>query len=119
LCVAFGYSSKLQGAIRELEEESSLNLRDPKLAHLIPAQDTTPFKVFHTGTGKTVKVFLITDPDSLILEHTLVHGLTCKSLIDNKQTPHLLGCPEIDSFKWITKDEAKAMVFKSQRVLFE
>jgi hypothetical protein len=48
-----------------------------------------------------------------------VRKLRCSSLIDNGGTPHLVGQPEIDDFRLVSWSEAKELVFRSQRVIFE
>jgi len=63
------------------------------------------------------KVFLIEDNEKKLINSGI--ELKCTSLIDNQKTPHLIGCPEIDAFMWVTKDEAHKMVFPSQKILFE
>jgi len=44
--------------------------------------------------------------------------LKCTSLIDNVRTPHLIGLPEMDAFMWVTSEDARKMVFKTQQYMF-
>lgn len=87
-------------AYREFKEETSIDLK--KLGVSISFLSSYEMK------DKTVKVY------SAECDAKLLEGITpiCESLV----LPH--GFPEIDDYKFATVEEARALVYKSQKHLF-
>jgi len=62
---------------------------------------------------------LLDDKEGVLITSNI--KFTCSSLIDNPpaKLAHRKGAPEIDAYRWVTSQEAKKMVMKSQRGLFD
>lgn len=95
---------EIEAAIRELKEETGISILD-----FVDIDKTMkPFNTYQLKK-KTVKVFFAEDISGLLLNQPL----QCNSFVP------VLGYPEMDAFKWVTKEEARNMVFISQKHLFE
>eukprot|EP01117_Protostelium_nocturnum_P008873 TRINITY_DN3182_c0_g1_i2.p1 TRINITY_DN3182_c0_g1~~TRINITY_DN3182_c0_g1_i2.p1 ORF type:complete len:194 (-),score=38.11 TRINITY_DN3182_c0_g1_i2:38-619(-) len=109
--------SLIEAAIRELKEETSIDLDKDRLKLLVPKEKRTemkPFCNYTTGMGKLVHVFLLDDPEGLLGEEKL----ECTSMIENPDMPHLNGAPEMDAFMFVERHDAYKMVFKNQKFIF-
>lgn len=93
-------------AIRETYEETNINLKDfPKLLSNVK---THVFE-FNTFSKKHVKVYLIQDEEGLLQNCSL----KCNSWVES------LSIPEVDAFQWVSIEEARKMVLKPQKWMFE
>eukprot|EP01117_Protostelium_nocturnum_P015923 TRINITY_DN6206_c0_g1_i1.p1 TRINITY_DN6206_c0_g1~~TRINITY_DN6206_c0_g1_i1.p1 ORF type:complete len:183 (-),score=61.42 TRINITY_DN6206_c0_g1_i1:134-682(-) len=106
--------SLIEAAIRELQEETGIDLNSDRLQYLLPKEAREELKPYHiyTTRRKIVHVFLLDDPKGLLEEVKL----ECTSLIGSSH--HLEGEPEMDSYMYVDRYYAKRMVFKNQRHLF-
>lgn len=95
---------EIEAAIRELKEETDISILD----FVDIDRKIEPLNVYSIKK-KTIKVFFAEDPNGLLL----THPLKCNSFVPGR------GYPEMDAFKWATKEEARGMVFISQKHLFE
>ncbi len=95
----------LDTALREFKEESGLDLRSVNAT--IHKQFYTSFRV--KSTNKTVYVFRAFDYSGALM----YYPFKCESFLSDGVTP------EIDAFKWVTAQEALAIVAKSQQALFK
>lgn len=95
----------LQAAIREMQEETGLNL---------PPSDSCKLEQFATITvndKKSVIVFLLEVP-----EYYMFKTLTCNGGITRGVR---IGLKEMDGYMWCSKKTAHELVFPSQKELFE
>lgn len=95
----------ITAAIREFEEESSIDLCDQKYELIVMPY---PFYYYQVNK-KTVYVFWAIDEEGW----TTQRKLSCPSMIEGT------NMPEIDDYKWATVDEAIKMVTESQKELFK
>jgi len=106
----------IDAAWRELHEETNIDLNQFQNVINIPPKDKwKPITTYKTGK-KNVIVFLLNDKEGKIMNSNI--ELKCTSLIDNVRTPHLIGLPEMDAFMWVTSEDARKMVFKTQQYMF-
>ena len=110
----------MAAAIRELKEETNIDLNANELKDLLPADRSLlePFHVFSVRREKQVEVFLLVDPAGKLQDRGIVQ-LKCNSLLSDDGPDYLRGLPELDSFMFVTREEAHRMVFTSQKHLFE
>lgn len=96
----------LNAAIREVQEETGLNLSDTSLFKI----ETQPFHHYRVKNGDIPKLVFVfrayCDKD------VQKHVLHCKSLLDN-------GAPEIGEFSWVTPQKAQQLVVRSQIGVFD
>lgn len=105
----------IDAAIRELKEETSIDLEDEKLCHLINSNKHALSPVCNFSMrDKQVVLFFVHDISGILQSLPLA----CSSLID-LESHKLFGEPEMDGYMWVTRDEAHKMVFKSQKFIFE
>lgn len=98
----------LDTAIRELREETGLDLLDqPKD---IKVSDNFVSVIYKSGK-KTLKVFKVIDETGILLKFPF----SCNSYFEYKGKT----LPEIDSFIWVKYDIAMAICIKGQRELFD
>jgi len=102
-------------AARELKEETNIDLLNKDFASLLPSTKATPLFTYKRGSNN-IMVFLVEDEKGLITSVPL----KCASPIATsmRHILHLNGAPEMDSFTWVTRQEAEKMVYKSQRFMF-
>lgn len=100
----------LQTAIRELQEETDLNI----LKYMTIKSDLPLLSVFEVKK-KTIKVFFLNDESGIL--QTI--PLKCNSIMHNHPDTRYNLLPEMDDFKWVTKEEGFNMVFESQKHLFQ
>lgn len=99
----------LQTAIRELKEETGLDILSYyNLNHLIYPSNT------YIASNRKVSVFFFDDYLGLLLKQPLV----CNSIIQGHHISRYNGRPEMDGFDWVPAEEALNMVFPSQKHLF-
>jgi 8-oxo-dGTP pyrophosphatase MutT (NUDIX family) len=101
--------TELQAAIRELKEETNLDL--VKFYKINP--NAYWFNKFHNRKRK-ITVFLVEDTNGILLKQPL----KCNSMVANHPDTRFNGIPELDAFAWVTREEAYRMVFSSQKHLF-
>jgi len=111
--------SPLQAAIRELNEETNIDLNRKELWELLPDR-TENLKPFHSflveSVNKQVELFLLDDVLGKLQDSSLI-TLRCNSIISGSH--YLRGLPELDAFMFVTREEAFQMVTKSQKHLFD
>jgi 8-oxo-dGTP pyrophosphatase MutT (NUDIX family) len=115
--------SVLECAMRELREETGIDLNDARFIALRPTSDATPFFTYtRLRTGhrrKIVDVFFIDDSEGLIRNSGL--KLVCESILVNMKAEfaNREGAPEIDAFMWADEEKARRLVVKSQIGIFK
>lgn len=98
-----------QGAIREFQEETNLDLLKNEFGIKIHEKSKLTYTAkIKDNYIKTYHVFFA-ETDNLDL---LAFPFSCPSLLDS-------GKPEIAQYRWTTLDEARAIAAKSQRPLFD
>lgn len=103
--------TSLNAAIRELKEETGIDLRNDVSIDNLDA--LIPYKILPLRK-KTIHAYFIDDPSGILREKRL----ECVSKIDI-EGHRLFGYPEMDAYLWTDKDTAQSMVFGSQRSLFD
>lgn len=105
--------SKLDCAIRETREETSINLDAEETGFFISFDPvyTTGYVTTFQGEQitKEVHIFYAFDPKGVLQDSPL----SCPSLVEGTQIP------EMDDFRWVTKEEALKICSRSLRPLFE
>lgn len=101
-------------AIRETKEETNIDIKDPICDDLLicfgPVYTTEYVTTFEgEKVTKTVKIFYAYDGKGVL--QTL--PLSCPTLVPGT------NIPEMDDFRWVTRQEALKMCFHSMRDLFE
>jgi len=97
-----GNESSKDAAYREVHEETGLDLK--KLGFNI---SNSPIDVLHyhsMGEKKIVYVYYLSDEFGMLR----TKKLHCKSLIDGTKYP------ENDKFRWVSNEEAKSLIYRSQ-----
>lgn len=102
--------TELQTAIRELQEETDINI----LKHVIIRSDL-PIIDRYTLKKKETRVFFLNDEKGVLVNLPL----KCNSIMMNHPDTRYNGLPEMDDYKWVTKEEGFAMAFDSQKHLFQ
>ena len=93
----------LETAIRELKEETGIDLRlFPVLLANVPQAPDVKYRV--QKYNKDVYLFFVDDPDGVLESVNLV----CSSFWGGQQFP------EIEDYKWCDFEELEGMLFKSQ-----
>ncbi len=92
----------LDAAIRELKEETDIDITE------FITEDVKEINKY-SSNKRTAHVFFINDETGKLLKTQL----KCNSLVTH------LGIYEMDDYFWATKEQAKTMVFQSQKHLFE
>jgi len=108
----------IEAAIRELVEETGIDLKGEELLRplLLPPDARSVHS--YTVRNKKVLVFEINDEKGLLRLHRKKE-LRCSSIIEGDGSPeHMRGLPELDGFMWVSREQARSMVFRSQRCLF-
>jgi 8-oxo-dGTP pyrophosphatase MutT (NUDIX family) len=105
--------SMIDCAIREVREETSLNLLGFPLSATLTNDPifVTSYLTRFQGerVSKTIHVFFAHDIDGVLQKQKL----SCPSLIEGT------NIPEMDDFRWVTKEEAKKICARSLKDLFE
>mmetsp|Transcript_29802 Transcript_29802/g.41922 ORF Transcript_29802/g.41922 Transcript_29802/m.41922 type:complete len:228 (+) Transcript_29802:78-761(+) len=111
--------SKIDAAIRELREETNIDLLHRSFRELLPPNlnDADPFVVFPVGEKK-VHLFLLEDEQGRLQDPSI--ELKCSTKIENMHPSlsYLIGLPEVDGYMWVEREDAEKMVYKSQQKLF-
>lgn len=99
--------SDLDCALRELFEESNIDLRIfCSVGELESMKSTIEYDM---SSNKKVRLFIYNDPFGKLKNIEL----KCNSFVPE------LGIPEIDAYKWCSIEEAYQLVFKSQKFIFD
>lgn len=100
--------SDIDAAVREVREETGINIPD--------YYDITDIPVYMTIAThyKTIKVYHLLDNESKLSNIEC----KCNSIIQNKNMSHMNGLPEIDMFMCANKHQAQKLVFSSLKALF-
>lgn len=102
--------SDLQTAIRELEEETGIDLiTDDLISKCII---TKLYEYYLEKQKKHVIVFLLECDEQSLKETPLI----CKSTFTNKQGKQL---PEIDAYRWVKVEEMKPLMINSQQPMVD
>ena len=98
-------------AVRETQEETGLNLVSLKVLPELEVFKELHYKSIHDEYGEVMKhlvVYLVNDEEG-VLQH---ESLICHSMIRDTERP------EMDAFKWVTVNQAKAMCYSTLGQLF-
>ncbi len=101
--------TELEAAIRELKEETNIDI----LQHFSFRKESKWFNKY-SDRKREIYVFLVED----ITGKLRSVELKCNSLVQNHPIKKYNGMPEMDDFMWVTREEAREMVFDSQKHLF-
>lgn len=99
--------SEQDTAYRECKEETGIDLKALGLS----LKEMPEYQ--YNIKDKTTKVFLCEDDNEL----TANIKLSCSSMVSDRKDPKIVF-PEVDRFAWVSKEQAKTMVFKSQEHIF-
>ena len=102
--------NSLAAALRETIEETGLNLED----YYHPSR-YSPFHTYRSKSKKKYVIYYLDDADNKLFDFPF----KCTSLIDNKRCPSRNGLPELDMFRWVSKEEAKRLIFTSFKHIFD
>ena len=103
--------TSLNAAIRELKEETGIDLRED--VQIDGLEALIPHKILPL-MRKTIHAYFIDDPQGILREKKL----ECTSMIDN-ENHRLFGYPEMDAYLWTDRGTAQSMVFDSHKSLFD
>ena len=99
--------AKIDAAIRETFEETNVDVSDWTSLHTLEA-------VQYEKTPKIIHPFILFETENDIDFDKFV--LRCNSNVTNKKTEPF---PEMDGFKWVTLEEAKNLLHKTQVLCLE